>query len=378
MMERKKKKSKKLLIIRSIVVAFIVILIAANACGTIKKGEYKYEEYRTGNEPKEVNLSETYTNEEEVNLSETYTNEEEGISFKYPSAWVPVSENEYLDRFGNFNNEKYYFRVSVEEHPLVLLVNEKEDLTKENTYIIVEKISSSQDDIDILLGDNEQYLATFGDASIEDTFLTEIDGVAARKIIWAGSNGVGYQGYIYAVGSIVYRVDCIYKGEPTGDLQRSFEAIIDSYKITAAVGNETDSVYTKPLSVVDDEFLYNGIPVDLIMKMSAEDVIAALGKPNYRDEYFLEIPIPNEDANMLVDLDSMGNVLSFGCGNAEKFELNGQNLNQGYDGLVKIFGREPDYQEESFLLELKWYCEGYSILIDIDEDGLPCKVIVSK
>ena len=56
-------------------------------------------------------MTDTQTEYENVNLSKTYINEEEGISFRYPSAWIPLSEEEiasYID-----NNEH--------EYPLIVL-----------------------------------------------------------------------------------------------------------------------------------------------------------------------------------------------------------------------------------------------------------------
>lgn len=218
--EPKKKKPKKLFIILAIVFAFIVILIAANADDIVKKGEQaqKDEEY--------INSQQDSAG---VKLSESYTNEEEGISFKYPSAWVPVSEDEFTSRFG---------KVEDAEYPLVFLANEIEDLPEENTYIMVSRFDATQDIIDHLFVDDEQFAATFDDdVTIEDTTTTKIDGVAARKITYLDKDGIGYQSYFYAVGSLLYRIDFSYKGENPGNNQRFFDAIIDSYTITHSAGD---------------------------------------------------------------------------------------------------------------------------------------------
>lgn len=159
-----------------------------------------------------------------VNLSETYTNENEGISFKYPKAWVPVSEEEYSSRFGSIEDEEY---------PLVLLANETDDLPEANTYIMVSKIPATQDVIDHLFIDDEQFAATFdNDVTIKNTLTAEIDGVAAREITYLTSDGIGYQSYFYAIETAIYRIDFSWRGETSGNNQRFFDAIIDSYKIT--------------------------------------------------------------------------------------------------------------------------------------------------
>lgn len=308
------------------------------------------------------------TDSQEITLSETYTNDEEGISFMYPSAWVPLSEEELVDYVVESNDT------------LVLLANATEDLPEENSYIMVSKFDATQNDIDHLFVDDEQFSSTFdNEVTIEDTSTTEIDGVAARKIAYIGKDGNGRQSYFYAVDSVLYRIDFSYRGESAGNKQRFFDAIIDSYKImsvektfmddTLSPGNEKAG---QPVDDTVDELFYMGIPIDTILEMSAEDMIAAFGEPDERDESFL-----CWYDGAIVNFDSMGFVSSFG-GNPEKFELNGQNLNLDYNGLVETFGREPDSQEMFDLLEIQWFYDGYSILIGLDEDGLPGKVEVWK
>lgn len=142
----------------------------------------------------------------------------------------------------------------------------------------------------------------------------------------------------------------------------------------ADTNNLVDSEDTNQLSdVADARPLYNGIPVDKIMEMSAEDVIAAFGEPSYQDDGFLEIQNEGGDSGfVLAEFDSAGRVFYL-AGDAEKFELNAQNFYQDYDGLVATFGREPDYQEKFDMLELTWYYDDYSILIGLGDDGLPGK-----
>ena len=125
--------------------------------------------------------------------------------------------------------------------------------------------------------------------------------------------------------------------------------------------------------------LYNGVPVDSIMEMKAEDVIAAFGEPDeYGDGNFVQIL--SEDGRRLVamaNFDSTGRV-SYFAGGPENYEINGQNLNHDYDKLVEIFGREPDSEEMFDLHEVTWFYDGYSILLGLDEDGLPGKAEVWK
>ena len=360
----KKKKSKKIFIILAIVFAFIVILIAVNSGDIEERGEQveRDEEY--------INSQQDSTN---VKLSETYTNKEEGISFQYPSAWVPVN----ADRYGEWFNDS--------QIPLVVLANENEDIPENNTYVLVSKFEASQEDVEYLFGDDEEFAESFkndagttsgDDLEINETLVVELDKVPARMLM-AASGDTGFQVYFYSANSNIYRVEFCWAGENPGNNQRFFDAIIDSYKITAVDTGEIDSANAWQSAA--DQLLYNGIPVDTIMEMKAEDVIAAFGEADeYSDENFVQIL--SEDGERLVaiaNFDSAGYV-SYFTGDPEKFELNGQDLNHDYDKLVKIFGREPDYEETFDLLEVRWFFDGYSILLGLDEDGLPGKTEIWK
>lgn len=360
----KKKKSKKLpIILAAVVLVFVVILIAANSNDLAERGEQaqKDEEY--------IKSQQAST---DVNLSETYTNEEEGISFQYPSAWVPVSEEEFAEMDGVIENG----------YPLVMLANVTEDLPENTTYIGVSKYTATQEDIDYIFMDDEQFIDSIdSEVSVKDTSITKLDGIQARKFTYFTPNdGLGSESWFYAVGSTIYRIDFSWVGENPGNNQRFFDAVIGSYKITAAETAAGKNNSADDGQIADnDKLLYNGIPVDTIMEMKAEDVIAAFGEADeYSDENFVQIL--SEDGERLVamaNFDSTGYV-SYFAGDPEKFELNGENLNHDYDKLVKIFGREPDSEETFDLLEARWFFDGYSILLGLDEDGLPGKTEIWK
>lgn len=364
---QKKKKSKKVFIILAIVFAFIVILIAANFGDIEERGEQaeKDEEY--------INSQQDSTN---VKLSETYTNKEEGISFQYPSAWVPVN----ADRYGEWFNDS--------QIPLVVLANENEDIPENNTYVLVSKFEASQEDVEYLFGDDEEFAESFkndagttsgDDIEISETSVVELDKVPARMLM-AASGDTGFQVYFYSANSNIYRVEFCWAGETSGNNQRFFDAIIDSYKITTSDASEIDSSNAKQAADnTADKLLYKGIPVDTIMEMKAEDVIAAFGEPDeYSTEYFVQIP--SKDGESLVAMASFDDAgyVSYFAGGPENYEINGQNLNHDYDKLVEIFGREPDSQETYDLLEARWFYDGYSILLGLDSDGLPGKAEIWK
>lgn len=159
------------------------------------------------------------------------------------------------------------------------------------------------------------------------------------------------------------------------------DKVLSDMKSEETAPSDTSATEKTELDAGDtaDQLLYNGIPVDTIMEMKAEDIIAAFGEPDeYSTEYFVQIP--SKDGESLVamaNFDDAGYV-SYFAGGPENYEINGQNLNHDYDKLVEIFGREPDSQETYDLLEAKWFYDGYSILIGLDSDGLPGKAEVWK
>lgn len=296
-----KKKRKKLPIILCALAVLVLLLIIISSLG--------------GND-RQVNTN-------GVNLSETYTNQNEGISFKYPKAWVLVSEEEFSGRFGSVEDEEY---------PLVLLANETDDLPEANTYIMVSKFPATQDVIDHLFIDDEQFAATFdNDVTVKSTSTTEIDGVAARKITYLTSDGIGYQSYFYAVGSMLYRIDFSWMGESSGNNQRFFDAIIGSYEITPP---ETTAV-----ADTSGKLLLKNIPVEEIMQMTSDEIIAAFGEPDIHepDIYYDSDRIEYESDQLCFIMSEYGGVFSLDAP-AEKFTMNGQSLNQDFDILISLIG----------------------------------------
>ena len=315
------KKKRKLPIILSVIGGLFVLLIII---GVI-----------VGNNESDNQLNQSSTG---VNLSQTYTNEEEGFSFKYASGWVPVNEDEFADYIGKD-----------EEYPLVLLANKTEGLPEENTYIMISRFDVAQDDIDYLFIDDEQFASTFDDdVTIEDTFITEIDGVAARKIIYTDEDGIGWQSYFYAVAPVLYRIDFVYYGKSAGNYQRFFDAIMDSYTImesdsvamnaelsydsqsASAADDRKEGVYyigdTVPMSLtnssgeigcyditmtnwgtykpeyIDDTYVY--VTFEIVNTGNADIFISEFSFSAYVNNYNVDIGWPSEDNSLSATLSS--------------------------------------------------------------------------
>lgn len=223
-----KKKYKRLPVILGAVALVIVVLIVLGSLGN--------------------NAQQTHSpaNIGEVNLSQTYTNEDDGISFKYPSAWIPVG----ADEIGN------YYTEAESENLLVFLANETKGAPELNSYIEILKFPVSQSDIDHLFISDEEFKATFDDTvSITKTSVIQLDGVSARMIAFTTSDDIIYRSYFYGVGSTLYRVNFIRKGKVSANDELFFDAVIDSYTITASnAPEESETAYSAefPLALSSD------------------------------------------------------------------------------------------------------------------------------
>lgn len=198
----------------------------------------------------------------------------------------------YAEQYGEWFNDS--------QIPLVVLANENEDIPENNTYVLVSKFEAPQEDAAYLFGDDEEFAESFkndagttssDDLKISETSVVELDKVPAR-MLRAASGDTEFQVYFYSANSNIYRVEFCWNGETPGNNQRFFDAIIDSYKITAINAREVDSSNEKQAADnTADKLFYNGIPVDTIMGMKTEDVIAAFSEPDeYSSESFLQIP----------------------------------------------------------------------------------------
>ena len=112
------------------------------------------------------------------------------------------------------------------------MANGIEDAPELNSYIEVLKFPSSQSDIDHLSISDEEFSSTFDDnVSITNTSIVQLDGVSTRMVTYITSEDIIYRSYLYGVGSTLYRVNFIRKGEVSANDERFFDAIIDSYTI---------------------------------------------------------------------------------------------------------------------------------------------------
>lgn len=283
-----------------------------------------------------------------VNLSQSYSNEMEGFSFQYPSAWIHLSNEELESRAGGDVDDEY---------PLVFLANETEDLPEEDSYIMVSKATVTQDIIDFLYVDDEQFATGFdNDVSVISTSMTTLDGVPAREITYVESDGIGRQSYFYAIGMTIYRIDFGWHGKSAGDKQRFFDAIIDSYTITAT----------------SDGLCFRGIPVDQMFGKSQADIISIFGEP---EPSILEDVFVYGDVYMYFYTWSSPEPYLSGIqyGLLEDYTYNGRAFTDDAQKIIEIMGREPDYlavvnpggEDGACYISYDWDCLGSTASLNI-------------
>lgn len=270
-----------------------------------------------------------------VNLSKTYTNEAEGISFKYPSAWEPIGTREI---------KNYYTEVE-SENIVVFLANETQDAPELNAYIEVLKFPSSQADIDRLWLTDEEFMASFdGDVSITKTSVIQLDGVSARMIVFATAEDIIYRSYFYGVDSNLYRVNFIRKGEISANLERFFDAIIDSYTIVA----DDKSGGKDAKSPSSDEILYKGQPVVPLLGVKSEELYNIFGSPTGGTPVTGELLFGATEFytydGISFMLDDQGTIININV-SADALELNGATLSQNRTGIISMLGT-PGYEEK--------------------------------
>lgn len=116
-----------------------------------------------------------------VNLSQTYVSEEDGVSFKYPSEWVPVED---YDEYVNAGDGK----------TLLVLLNETENLPENTTCIILQRYPVAPGDEADLAKSEEDFLDELQDEpfTVKEAPVIELSGMPCRKLTAVDENGDGY------------------------------------------------------------------------------------------------------------------------------------------------------------------------------------------
>lgn len=214
---KKKSKAPKIIlgILGGIFGLFVLLIIIGIVAGSGDTG--------SSQSPSDATVNRSSSDTTAVDLSQSFVSKDDGISFKYPSAWVPVKEEDF-DEYVEGNDFE----------TLAVLVNETKDLPENTTSILLQKSPiTSEEEAGLSISEEEYIEAVQSDSyTIKSAPVIQLDGVSCRKITAVDSDGDGYTVYTYVNGSFFYRIEIKWVGETADTNQRFFDAIMDSYKIT--------------------------------------------------------------------------------------------------------------------------------------------------
>lgn len=157
-----------------------------------------------------------FTLQGDVDLPETYTNDTAGISFDYPSGWVVLdSDNEF---------------------EVVEMIDSQNNADSIASF----KVSSifDQDPFGVFTGDEASVQAAVNEfgtfLKLEDTLIGDVPakGLMYRQAGLKGDNIV--TNFWYFIGNDIYQITCSYSASKADAYEPILNAIMDSYKITAA------------------------------------------------------------------------------------------------------------------------------------------------
>lgn len=185
-------------------------------------------------------------------LTKTFTSESDDVSFQYPKAWKIVDSDD--------------------ESVVVRLSNA--DIY---SFIYVRKFADGSGDAGNLYDmDDEYFLKNFiaeGNVA-ESTSMVDINGFPAREVYYSvPDSNVGtvyYRTYLYAFETVVYRIDLVKKELNPIDVDRVFDAIMDSYTITA-VPDESRLATDSSEGTVDRNVAYKEAYAEKVRELAAED-----------------------------------------------------------------------------------------------------------
>lgn len=331
-------------------------------------------DFGSSNDPLPVDSDDIVpTDSESVSLTQTYQDKEEGFSFMYPADWEATDDPDALVQLMSGNT----FGIRA-----VFSINKSEYYDESTFYATKEEF---QADIAASADDNL--------SNIEVTDLTDItlQGYPAQKAAWKCINTDGIHfitiNYYYILDTDLYVVSCMVIEDSFSQYEPIFDAIMDSYTITA--GNTT---VTETEMV--DQVLFCGIPIQEVIGMGYDEIISTFGEPNsvydsnyssyYEMNYGEAYASDNSDWMIFGLYFEEQNVITSIHASPGLFSFNGQNLRQDYNSLKSIFGEQLElgttsmYNSESVLYYGDYvYTINYPISPDEwDENALPTDIYV--
>lgn len=278
---------------------------------------------------------------QEINLSETYVNDEEGISFHYPSDWMMAdTESEFciVSMIDSQNNADRIASLEIwksfEDNPWEVFTGDEESVKKavNNEFLTFLKYE------ECMIGDIPAKCVT-----------------AKRKVLKRGNI---VKSYIYAIEGSVYKINCSYSMSSSEIYEPLFDAIMDTCSITSPVPKQDLST---------GQIFFKGVPIDTIFHLRWVDVY---------DEFGLSAEELESDTRLYTS--ELGVVDTIEILNLSDLTIDGIGLNTNREGLAALMG-EPSSEEHYGSGHYIYYqFPDYSICFELFEmDGDVWKAIIS-
>lgn len=286
----------------------------------------------------------------EVNLTETYTNEAEGISFQYPAGWVILDFNSdftVVDMIDSANTEdhiaKFHVGMCLDNDPYGVYTQDEAAVRKN-----VSEYHTFLDLGDTLLGDIPAKVLKY-----------QTEGLKGDDIVVC---------FWYVIGENTYQIIFSYAASTVDTYEPVFNAIMNSFTIAASTSGESQTsdnndsvgVTTDNMAETMNQVLYCGIPVQEIIGMTEEEVIAKFGEPGIYTEDTMDY---GYDTSQWMSFDvSYGDTVCGFSATPENFTFNGQSLKQDYDTMVTILGDSRiEKGGTTYVFETAWAYGGCEI-----------------
>lgn len=187
----------------------------------------------SGQAPPATYSKEASVTPKDISLNQTYTNEDEGFSFMYPDDWTVTEVPDMVITVSAPASE-----LGIEAMIEVAVV--MEDVNNDDYE---ELFSATMSDFETAYSFNPDN----DNVRMVDLSDVSLSGYSARKMVFTCNNANGVScseiQYLYVVNSTAYSVFCISMESKFDKYEPIFDAIMDSYTITATETSASDADY---------------------------------------------------------------------------------------------------------------------------------------
>lgn len=315
----------------------------------------------------EYNNNDRSNNNKNTSLTQTYVNADEGFSFMYPYGWEIEDVEEFADigDIGEVGAEVLVWVVCTGATgtfaPNMSVVKVADDVTKEDWE---EGLSSD---------------ASKSNVKVIDLSDIELDGCPAKKLTVAFNNNSGIRfttiQYFYIRDIDIYIVECIVEEDKYDRYEPIFNAIMDSYTITAA-----DGLNASNENAMNAELCYDVISASEMMGLSAAEIVHGSFGGSCTADGNGHI-IYDDIVFEMADDETVNSIRIWNVG---RCSINGKPLKINSDGVVEseaiiaLFGQ--DYKDEWLDIGyfMSYQYQEYALLFEVNKFNEVCSILMLR